>query len=343
TRSIMAYRELPPTHTTAPKSTAATREERRKIEFASRGRSTAGKLVKITFVVITIVMLSIPMFFPSNSSWISSADIPPAIANGGTGYRLQSNDWLDAMNWISKNTEPDAVIASWWDYGYWITTLGNRTSLADNATLNQTRIATIAKMFMSDEQSGVKIAQDLKADYIVVYVVGQERFTAQVNATNGTAGTQSLPIYTLGQGGDESKKQWFMRIGGFDEKEFIESDGFTPTPQFWNDTLIGKLFPFEPLYYARFGPEGPAQVQKTWEPGFVGLYAPNIKYPASGGNDQPLQLVYASPSFENQQGLVSGVFVYKVNHDYVPKPLGNPYAPHTQNTTITNTTNSTVQ
>jgi len=174
-------------------------------------------------------------------------------------------------------------------------------------------------------------------------VVGQERFTAQVNATNGTAGTQNLPIYTLGQGGDESKKQWFMRIGGFDEKEFIESDGFTPTPQFWNDTLIGKLFPFEPLYYARFGPEGPAQVQKTWEPGFVGLYAPNIKYPASGGNDQPLQLVYASPSFENQQGLVSGVFVYKVNHDYVPKPVGNPYAPHTQNTTITNTTNSTVR
>ena len=30
------------------------------------------------------------------------------------------------MEWLSKNTEPDAVIASWWDYGYWITTLGNR-------------------------------------------------------------------------------------------------------------------------------------------------------------------------------------------------------------------------
>ena len=343
TRSIMAYRELPPTHTTAPRSTAATREERRKIEFASRGRSTAGKLVKISFVVITIIMLSIPMFFPTNSNWVSSADIPPAIANGGTGYRLQSNDWTDAMDWISKNTEPDAVIASWWDYGYWVTTLGNRTSLADNATLNQTRIATIAKMFMSDEQSGLKIAQDLQADYIVVYVVGQERFTGQINATNGTGGTQSLPIYTLGQGGDESKKQWFIRIGGFDEKEYIEQDGFTPTPQFWNDTLIGKLFPFEPLSYARFGAEGPAEIQKTWQPGLVGLYTENVKYPAGGGNEQPLQLVYASPSFENQQGLVFGVFIYKVNHDYVPKPQGDPYAPHLQNTTLANSTISTTQ
>lgn len=343
TRSIMAYRELPPTHTTAPRSTAATREERRKIEFASRGRSTAGKLVKISFVVVTIIMLSIPMFFPTNSNWVSSADIPPAIANGGTGYRLQSNDWTDAMDWISKNTEPDAVIASWWDYGYWVTTLGNRTSLADNATLNQTRIATIAKMFMSDEQSGLKIAQDLQADYIVVYVVGQERFTGQINATNGTGGTQSLPIYTLGQGGDESKKQWFIRIGGFDEKEYIEQDGFTPTPQFWNDTLIGKLFPFEPLSYARFGAEGPAEIQKTWQPGLVGLYTENVKYPAGGGNEQPLQLVYASPSFENQQGLVFGVFIYKVNHDYVPKPQGDPYAPHLQNTTLANATISTTQ
>jgi dolichyl-diphosphooligosaccharide--protein glycosyltransferase len=247
------------------------------------------------------------------------------------------------MSWISKNTEPDAVIASWWDYGYWITTLGNRTSLADNATLNQTRISTIAKMFISDEESGMKIAQDLKADYILVYVVGQVRFSGQINATTGTDGDQRIPIYTLGQGGDESKKQWFIRIGGFDETSYIERDGFTPTPQFWNDTLIGKLFPFEPLYYARFGAQGPAEIQETWQPGLVGLYAQNVKYPASGGNDQPLHLVYASPSFENKEGLMFGVFIYKVNHDYVPRPQGDPYVPQVQTTRPLNRTMSSSQ
>jgi dolichyl-diphosphooligosaccharide---protein glycosyltransferase len=333
TRSIMAYREAGATHPTSLRQTAATREERRKIEFASRARSTSGKAVKISYVVVIIMMLSIPMFYPTNANWVSSADIPAAIANGGTGYRLKTSDWTDAMNWLSKNTESDAVIASWWDYGYWVTTLGNRTSLADNATLNQTRIATIAKMFVSDEQSGIKIAQDLKADYILVYVVGQVRFSGQVNATNGTDGDQRIPIYTLGQGGDESKKQWFIRIGGFDERNYIEQDGFTPTPEFWNNTLIGKLFPFQPLYYASFGAEGPAQIQETWQPGLVGLYAQNVKYPASGGNDQPLHLVYASPSFENKDGLMFGVFIYKVNHDYVPRPQGDPYSPRLQTTT----------
>jgi dolichyl-diphosphooligosaccharide--protein glycosyltransferase len=270
------------------------------------------------------MMLSIPLFYPSNSNWVSSADIPTAIANGGTGFRLQTDDWINAMDWLSKNTAPDAVVASWWDYGYWITTLGNRPSLADNATLNHTRIQSLAKMFISDEESGMKIAQDLKADYILVYAVGQVRFYGQLNASGADASAGGddgrIPIYTLGQGGDESKKQWFIRIGGFDESNYVENDGFTPTPQFWNNTLIGKLFPFEPLYYARFGAQGPAEVQDTWQPGLVGLYAQNIKYPADGGNDQPLHLVYASPSFENEEGILFGIFIYKVNHDYTPNP-----------------------
>jgi dolichyl-diphosphooligosaccharide--protein glycosyltransferase len=328
TRSIMAYRvaTATPAATGPTRLTAATREERRRMEFASRGHSTSGQVVKISYVIVMIMMLSIPMFYPSNSNWVSSADVPTAIANGGTGFRVQSDDWINAMDWLSKNTEPNAVVASWWDYGYWITTLGNKPTLADNATLNHTRIQSIAKMFVSDEESGMKIAQDLKADYILVYVVGQVRFYGQLNATGtdaaaaGGGDDQRIGIYTLGQGGDESKKQWFMRIGGFDEANYIEEDGFTPKPQFWNNTLIGKLFPFDPLYYARFGAQGPAEVQETWQPGFVGLYAQNVKYPADGGNDQPLHLVYASPSFENKEGILFGIFIYKVNHDYTPNP-----------------------
>jgi dolichyl-diphosphooligosaccharide--protein glycosyltransferase len=321
TRSIMAYREATATPATGlTRLAGATREERRKMEFASRGHSTSGQVVKISYVIVIIMMLSIPMFYPSNSNWVSSADIPTAIANGGTGFRLQTEDWINAMDWISQNTEPDAVVASWWDYGYWITTLGNRPTLADNATLNHTRIQSLAKMFISDEESGMKIAQDLKADYILVYMVGQVRFYGQLNATGTDAADERIAIYTLGQGGDESKKQWFIRIGGFDEANYVEEDGFTPKPQFWNNTLIGNLFPLEPLYYARFGAQGPAEVQETWQPGLVGLYAQNVKYPANGGNDQPLHLVYASPSFENEEGILFGIFIYKVNHDYTPNP-----------------------
>ncbi len=336
TRSILAHREAAAqtsASSAASRATALTREERRKAEYGGF-RTRSGQMVRIAYVVVVIMMLSIPLFWPSNASWISSADVPAAIANGGTGFRTSTDDWTEALDWISENTEPDAVVASWWDYGYWITTLGGRTTLADNATINSTRIETLAKMLISDQESGLKIANDLDADYIVVYVVGQIRLYGSPAMLNGTAGsnsTEQIPLYTLGQGGDESKKQWFMRIGGFDESRYIHNDGFTPTPAFWNNTLLGKLFPFSPASYVMFGGDGGIQnirnVSQGWQQGFVGLYTQDIKYPAGGGPDQPLHLVYASPSYVDEENIAFGVFVYEINQDYVPKPVGDPYAP----------------
>lgn len=344
TRSMLAFREV-----TAPSSqasaaaraTALTREERRKAEFGGF-RTRSGQLMRISYVVVIIMMLSIPMFWPVNANWVSSADVPAAISNGGTGFRTSTDDWPDALSWIANNTEKDAVVASWWDYGYWITTLGGRTTLADNATINSTRIATIAKMLISDQESGMKIAQDLKADYILVYVVGQVTLYGSPTGVDSSANdtnVQRIPLYTLGQGGDESKKQWFMRIGDFDEHKFIQPDGITPTPAFWNNTLLGKMFPFTPASYVMFGADGGIQnirnLTQGWQKGFTALYTKDVKYPENGGPDQPLHLVYASPSYVQEKNIAFGVFVYKVNHDYVPKPTGNPYAPQTQVPTST--------
>ena len=303
-------------------STAAERSEsiprgskaRKKFE-SMKVKSNKSLFVKVGYVAAITLLLTIPMVYPPNSNWLSLADIPTSIANGGTGYRVTTTDWIDALEWIDKNTPKDSVIASWWDYGYWITTLGNRTSLADNATINQTRIAALAKMFIDDPEGGIKIAQDLKSDYILIYLVAQ-RFP----------GLNTTSFYTLGNGGDESKKQWFMRIGGFDERNYVEQDGVTPTPRFWNATLLGKLMPFSPVAYASFQNGMLTNIQQNYAPGTLGLYAKDIKFPANGTANQPLSLVYASPSFNsNSSGLVFAVLLYKVNHDYHPNPLVDPY------------------
>jgi dolichyl-diphosphooligosaccharide---protein glycosyltransferase len=311
TRSILAYR--------AVRATTIPQKTKKKLE--REGTTQIPTSIRIVYVIAIIVLLALPVIdnsgiiIPPNSNWISSADIPPSIANGGTGYRLTTNDWINTLKWISSNTTSDSVVASWWDYGYWITTLGNRTSLADNATINQTRIATIAKMFMDQTENGLKIAKDLKADYILIYVVGQ-RFS-------GINGTE---FYVLGSGGDESKKQWFIRIGGFDENRYLEQDGFTPTPFFWNKTLLGSLIPFTPQSYASFSNGGLTNLAQQYQPGTVALYTKDIKYPPNGGEDKPLKLVYASDSFNSSQpGLFFGVLVYQVNPNYIPKPISDPY------------------
>jgi dolichyl-diphosphooligosaccharide--protein glycosyltransferase len=306
TRSILERREPSSGSIPTPAIKARKIKKKKKFEHSSGGvqRPIKARIIRIAYVAVIIFMLSIPMVYPPNSNWLTLVDIPPSIANGGTGYRLQTNDWIDALNWISKNTSKNAVIASWWDYGYWITTLGNRTSLADNGTINQTRIQTIAKMFIEKPADSINIARQLKADYILVYIVGQRLASASPNA-----------LYTLGNGGDESKKQWFIRIGGFNENKYLEQDGVTPTPLFWNTTFLGQLMPFTVQGYA-----SRTNVQAQYSPGTIAIYSKNIKYPENSGNtNQPLNLVYASPSFNsNDPGLVFGVLIYKVNPNYVP-------------------------
>ena len=53
------------------------------------------------------------------------------------------------MEWVKENTPKDAVIAAWWDYGYWISTLSERKTLADNATLIDWQIRKIAATLLS--------------------------------------------------------------------------------------------------------------------------------------------------------------------------------------------------
>ena len=256
------------------------------------------------FAAILIIMLSIPMVYDTNTNWITSADVPTSIANGGTNYRLTTDDWIETLDWMSKNTPVDSVVTAWWDYGYWITTLGNRTSIADNATINQTRIETIAKMFISPEEEGWKIANDLKSDYILIYVVGQK--LPSLDPANPS------PLYVLGSGGDESKKHWFIRIGGFNESEYVESNGDTPKQKYW-DSLLGKMMPFQTIGF--YNPST-GTLSPTYQPNAIPFYIKDIKYP-KGNTSEPLSLVYASKSFESDDpGLFFGVLVYKVNHDF---------------------------
>ena len=108
--------------------------------------STKNPYTKYIFSLGIICLFIIPITLPTDKNWMSWADYSPTIMNGGGNYdtTFTSDDWIQTMKWIKQNTPEDAVIASWWDYGYWITTLSDRTTLVDNATLNDWQIKKMA-------------------------------------------------------------------------------------------------------------------------------------------------------------------------------------------------------
>ena len=107
-------------------------------------------------------------------------------------------DWFYALNWM-RNNESVKIVASWWDYGYWITIIGNKTTLADNGTLNMTQIEYIGWMFLSDETNATNILKKFESP-----IQGPVTHVA-IFITFDTSGGD------LGWG-EESKWRWMARI-----------------------------------------------------------------------------------------------------------------------------------
>ena len=100
-------------------------------------------------------------------------------------------------------------------------------------------------------------------------------------------------------------------INNVEKTDILDVGG---TNYFWDNTLLGQMIPFSPLGYVNLST---GQQSATYQPGFTGIYAKDIKLPKDG--DGPLRLVYSSPSFDVEKGgQIIGVFVYEVNKDYVP-------------------------
>lgn len=61
---------------------------------------------------------------------------------------------------------------SWWDYGYQITAMANRTILVDNNTWNNTHISRVGQAMASSEEKSYEIMRELDVDYVLVIFGG---------------------------------------------------------------------------------------------------------------------------------------------------------------------------
>jgi len=255
-------------------------------------------LFKISYVIIIAFLFTLPLVFPENNNWISNGSSPPIIFTGATS-NPPTTDWLETLEWIKLNTPENAVIASWWDYGYWIQTLGERTTLIDNATLSTWQIENMAKMFLSTPVDSWNMLKEMDADYVLIFLSAQK-----INDED--------ELYVLGGGGDESKVMWFAKIAELPVEKYIEF-GAIGTNHLNEQTMLGKMIPFAPVVY--YNPDT-QEYSKIYKPGFFEISNKNVEYDS---DNDPLKLVYASPSFMNENtGPMNIVLVYQINKNYVP-------------------------
>jgi dolichyl-diphosphooligosaccharide--protein glycosyltransferase len=66
----------------------------------------------------------------------------------------------------------DSKIMSWWDYGYQITAMANRTILVDNNTWNNTHISRVGQAMALSEEKAYEIMRELDVNYVLVIFGG---------------------------------------------------------------------------------------------------------------------------------------------------------------------------
>merc|ERR1719369_2409696 len=185
----------------------------------------------MTFFLITYVF---------HCTWVTSeAYSSPSIvlsARSHDGSRIIFDDFREAYWWLRMNTAEDAKVMSWWDYGYQITAMANRTIIVDNNTWNNTHISRVGQAMASTEDKAYEIMRELDVDYVLVIFGGLTGYSSD----------------------DINKFLWMVRIGGSTDtgKHIKEWDYYTPSGEFRVDsegspTLLNCLM-YKMCYY-RFG------------------------------------------------------------------------------------------
>ena len=129
-----------------------------------------------------------------------------SVLTGGAGLGVNPG-WFVLLDVINITTPKDAVIVTWWDYGYWITVPTARATLADGATTNETQISLLGRILTGSEQESIELMRRLGLEPGKTYVMVHD--VVLVNETGGEVIFEPL-LYRV----DMPKSYWMLRIGG---------------------------------------------------------------------------------------------------------------------------------
>lgn len=112
----------------------------------------------------------------SFSFWRYSFNKAPSMSHPSIMFQTTNNngeqiivdDYRESYLWLRDNTPIDARVMAWWDYGYQINGIAERTTLADGNTWNHEHIALLGRCFASPEKESYEIVRQI-ADYILIW------------------------------------------------------------------------------------------------------------------------------------------------------------------------------
>jgi asparagine N-glycosylation enzyme membrane subunit Stt3 len=95
------------------------------VKVSQKWHKEKDETMKFFMGIITIVILVSSVF----TLWAYYENDKARAANFAPGPGQWQ--WQKAMQWVRENTPENAVFAHWWDYGYWVQSIGERATILD--------------------------------------------------------------------------------------------------------------------------------------------------------------------------------------------------------------------
>ena len=178
-------------------------------------------VVYIVFIFLTLI--------PTVMNGVFVGDSPTSLAASAVPVTFDNKypkDWQRALDWIEENVADDEVVCSWWDYGYWITSMTGKITMADGATQYKRQLENIGMIMMSPQNESIQRLSKYEADYILVF------YTFNPNYPGDPRGEWPF--------GDNGKWHAMASIAGLDPLEYLDLSTGIPNALF-EETAIYNL------------------------------------------------------------------------------------------------------
>ncbi len=130
-------------------------------EIANEQKEKVFKFLLIAIVILIAVILIITAV---NFEKSTSQQVKYSI--NGAYYQ----QWQKAMAWVRTETPEGSIFVHWWDYGYWVQTLGERPTVTDGGHINNYFDHTTARYLMNaqNEKTALQLCKAYNVSYFLI-------------------------------------------------------------------------------------------------------------------------------------------------------------------------------
>ncbi len=159
--------------------------------FKSKGNDLKRVLTAILGLVVIVVLLTTVVNYTNQTVYSAKASIP-------SSYNQQ---WQKAMAWVRENTTQGSIFVHWWDYGYWIQTIGERATVTDGGHQNGWWDHTTARYLLTTPkpETALSLMKTHNVSYLLIDSTDLGKYSAYSTIGSDKTGEDRLswiPIMT---------------------------------------------------------------------------------------------------------------------------------------------------